>query len=174
MLPLLLQGQQTIISMHTNPPSNGTTQLSVSTTSQNTVYPSNTSSKQVSTRYTAVSSPLERFGIYQRKRTKRIRFTTSKNCQEDIVSEDDELSVAWKIVGYGLTWTMHRSCNRLFPSLRVFPVVPNFSRRIEHVIEKGTVQQLQELFAAGTVHPFERNSEGWSLLHVRPSRCSFS
>jgi hypothetical protein len=168
MLPL-------IISMHANSPSNGASQLSVSTTGHDavTACSPNASSNQVSIRYTAVPSSLERFGIYRRKRTKRIRFATSKNCQEDIISEEDELSLAWKIVGYGFTWIAHRSCNRLFPSLRVFPVVSEFSYATYDVIRKGTVRQLQEMFVAGTVHPFARDPLGESLLHVRPFQCEF-
>ncbi|KAI2475822.1 Fungal specific transcription factor domain containing protein [Pyrenophora tritici-repentis] len=116
-----------------------------------------------------MQSYLNRFGLYQRKKTGRMLVPSkSRNkgpCEEVALWEDDETSLLWSMLGYGFTWTQHRSYGKLLPSLSVFPVVSSYANELDSVLEFDDLRSFQQLISSGTVHPFQRDEHGWSLLH---------
>lgn len=85
-----------------------------------------------------------------------------------VISEDDETTIVWRMLGYGLTWIQHRSFGKCVPSLSTFPVICEFPDSVYTVFDTGEIQDFQDLLDRGVVHPFSRDYDGESLLHVRP------
>lgn len=118
-----------------------------------------------------VRSPLEKIGVYRRK-VVRYRYlepdetaNNVKSHQKENAFEADEISIMWKIIGFGITLIQERSYGRLFPSLNTYPVGV-ISDDVYRMIRVGSVQDLQKMFISGAIHPFLRDSSGCSLLHV--------
>jgi hypothetical protein len=119
-----------------------------------------------------VRSPLEKLGLYRRKVIKYRHVASeesenmAQNHQGEIFSETDELLVLSRLLGFGLTLARQHPHSKLFPSLYTYPVVDSFDMDLSQAIYRGSVQDLQRMFASGAAHPHVRNFDGLSLLHV--------
>lgn len=119
-------------------------------------------------------------GVYRRKIVRRIPGNSEQSisgCEhgnESIISEDYETTLLWSVLGYGLTWIQCRSFGVVLPSLSTFPLVHNFCREVHSALASGTIQDFQNLLHRGVIHPFSLDSDGQSLLHVRPLCCLLS
>jgi hypothetical protein len=128
-----------------------------------------TVSTYVTMEVTPIKSPLEMIGIRQHKNTRRVRFSSGcavTGCRKEVVSEEHEFFLAWRLAGYGLTWNLQRSYGNVMPSLRVFPIVSHFSPEVTSLMKDGDVGSFQQLLSDGVIHPFSRRPDGYSLLHV--------
>jgi hypothetical protein len=73
--------------------------------------------------------------------------------------------VIWGLLGYGIHWVKDFPYGTISTSLRVFPVVKDLDV-YNHLIENGNVQEIQQAFISGVLHPFTKNPAGHTLLHV--------
>lgn len=85
---------------------------------------------------------------------------------EELIFEKEEVSLVWTRVGYRISWHRGNLWGDILPSLSVYPVVQNFGGDVRLFIENGDVQRLQQLFMSGKVHPYVRDEDGVSLLHL--------
>jgi hypothetical protein len=141
------------------------------TTNSGTMAPFTSLRSRYSQRALCTRSSLERFGIYRRKTIHycylepyEISSSPERHRIENI-HEADEISVMWNIIGFGATWIRQRSHGKMFPSLTTYPG-GILSDAAHHVIWRGSVRDLQDMFSSGTLHPFLRSPDGSSLLHV--------
>jgi YD repeat-containing protein len=116
-----------------------------------------------------MSSPLRRFGIHRRRVIRYVdaagrQTGLSYDTANKIISETYETS--WTVLGYGFHWSRQQyPYGSIVPSLRVFPIVEDITRH-EDLISKGTVQEVQQAFTSGVLHPFITSTTGCTLLHV--------
>jgi hypothetical protein len=117
----------------------------------------------------SIPSPLCRFGIHQRKVVRYIdaagkQTDSSHHTANKVISETYETS--WTVLGYGFHWSSQQyPYGSILPSLRVFPIVEDITK-YEDLIFKGTLQEVQQAFTSGIVHPFTTSATGCTLLHV--------
>jgi hypothetical protein len=124
-----------------------------------------------SQRTSLVSSSLEKLGVYRRRTVRYYHvepeekegYTTSY--RKETVSEAEEISVLWKMIGYGLTLTC-RSYGSILLSLSIYPVVNGYHFDLLWSIYQGSTRDFQKKFSSGVFYPFLRNSVGETLLHV--------
>lgn len=84
---------------------------------------------------------------------------------EDVVSESQEVFVESQLLGYGYHWRQESRHKSILPSLRSYPVVDNI-RKYSDLVCYGSVGEIQRAFTAGLLHPFTRDQDGNTLLHV--------
>jgi hypothetical protein len=85
---------------------------------------------------------------------------------EVIVCEEHQYFWNWRLIGYGFHWKRYREM--IIPSLSVYPVVSKFGNLVYSTMEHGDILEFQQMLVSGSLHPFTRDLEGRSLLHVRP------
>lgn len=118
-----------------------------------------------------VRSAFERLGLCRRKviryQDQRIEDSEGnvKSYKRDIIWTTNEVSAAWTFLGLGMTFTQQRPYGSIFPSLRTYPVGV-LNDELWQIFRHGSVQELQEKFSTGALHPFFQTSIGFSLLHV--------
>jgi hypothetical protein len=118
-----------------------------------------------------VRSALERLGLYRRKviryQDQRIEDSEGnvESYKRDILWTADEVSAAWTFLGFGMTFTQQHPYGNIFPRLRTYPVAV-LSGELREVVQHGSLQQFQEGISSGAIHPFLRDAQGFSLLHV--------
>jgi hypothetical protein len=123
-------------------------------------------------RQVRASWSLARFGIYQRKSARYIRYQTDKmhgkqDRTEDIISSSHDLVLNWGFFRYGVQWVRRYPYGRIASSLSVYPVVKdNLFDRCDDFIFTSPMTEIQKLFSSGALHPFTRDTWGTSLLHV--------
>jgi hypothetical protein len=83
-----------------------------------------------------------------------------------IVSEEHQYFWNWRLIGYGFHWKQYRET--IIPSLSVYPVISNFSNLVFSTMIDGSILEFQQMLSSGCLHPFTRELDGYSLLHVRP------
>jgi hypothetical protein len=115
-----------------------------------------------------LSSPLRRFGIYRRRLIRQT--SVAKDQTDELGCTSHEVTsasyeVMWNLLGYGVYWSKDFPYGNISPSLRIFPVVESL-RPYDELIETGTIQQIQQAFMSGVLHPFTKNQAGHTLLHV--------
>jgi hypothetical protein len=121
-----------------------------------------------------VRSAFERLGIYRRRviryQDQRIEHPESnvKSYKREILWTANEVSAMWKFLGFGMTFTQQHPYGSIFPSLRTYPVGV-LNDELWQTFRHGSVQELQEKFSTGALHPFFQTSIGFSLLHVSPT-----
>jgi hypothetical protein len=128
---------------------------------------------RVSSTIIPVRSSFERLGVYRRRIIRSMpghsgkTKSGSEHGHETIISEDNETTLLCSILGYGLTWIQRQSFGITLPSLSTFQIVQTFPDEVQDVIRNREVQDFQDLLRRGVIHPFSRDHEDWSLLHVR-------
>jgi hypothetical protein len=127
---------------------------------------------QFSQQTSLVRSALEKLGFY-RRRTMRYYQTGGKDTKKfdrtsrkQFISEIDELSILWTMIGLGLTLTC-RSYGRILPSLSTYSVVDKFSAKTDDLIYQGSVDDLHKIILSGALHLSLQNANGESLLYER-------
>jgi hypothetical protein len=170
-LPALLQSHQVIPTTGAQPQTSPSSDVGSKfiASNQDHAISSRSYPTQVSVRTIVVNSPLERLGLYRRKSLRRIHsaaWRKPSGSEEEIFFQDDKIFLAWRLIGYGLVWTRNRSYGKVFPSLSVFPVVETFNGKVDDLIQLGEHHDFQRFLSTGAVHPFSRDPEGKSLLHV--------
>jgi hypothetical protein len=118
------------------------------------------------------STTLEWLGIYQRGSVQYLRHDTSrrhrsKYTMENAVSESYEVLVAWRFLRLGLHWDRKYPYGSfgLYPS--TYPVVDfDQMEQYRNLIERNSVDDIQQAISSGALHPYVRDEEGESLLHV--------
>jgi hypothetical protein len=83
-----------------------------------------------------------------------------------IVSEEHQYFWNWRLIGYGFHWKQYRET--IIPSLSVYPVVSSLVNLVWSTMQGGSILEFQQLLSSGSLHPFTRDLNGLSLLHVRP------
>ncbi|OAL49358.1 hypothetical protein IQ07DRAFT_52000 [Pyrenochaeta sp. DS3sAY3a] len=176
MYPVLLRNQQKLITMLTQPASKPT----VSRAPQDVTPCSNhevsvhrqtsyTSQETVST-----SSTLRFFGVTQRKVVKYLNYQQNDNARgtsrhkQDIISEMNELCWVSTLLGCGLTWTCKSSYGTIAPSISVYPIVSEFPETYQDLMEED-IGELQQKISSGIIHPYVREADEFSLLHLAAS-----
>ncbi|CAO2657863.1 Nn.00g071230.m01.CDS01 [Neocucurbitaria sp. VM-36] len=135
--------------------------------SRNPPYP------RFSRRTIEMDSPLRILGVRQRK---TIRYICSPANQQDrklldyrkdIISEEDEYVISWKLLGLGMRLSRGGPYSRIIPSLKVYPIVSGISTDLFTTFDSGKLQDIQKMFVSGAVHPFmQEKRSGFSLLHL--------
>ena len=121
-------------------------------------------------RQVPVSSWLEWLGIYQWKtvryaRRKSNRRHSSRLEAGDIVLHNHDIILAWTLLKLGIQWSRPHAFGGIAASLSVYPVVENVYVHYD-LIGKAPIDEIQQRFVSGALHPFTRDLEGYSLLHV--------
>lgn len=123
------------------------------------------------TYYAWIRSPL--LGVFgRRKRTVRYlrepdsRLTPREQEKYGVISESHETSVWFRLLGYGCHWSQQYPYGSILPSLRFYPVIKHFSAEHLTLIEQGCIQEIQQAFEHGTLHPLTVDSYGRTVLHV--------
>jgi hypothetical protein len=127
---------------------------------------SNTVKRQIQ-----VSASLECFGIYQRKFEHIARHTQNKTrgtegAADDVIATSHELILNWAFLKYGLKWVRRYPYGPIIASLESYPIVPNLWPDNCKLIAYASISEIQTRFSLGAPHPFARDPEGRSLLHV--------
>lgn len=127
----------------------------------------------VKTRHWWVESPLRRIGIQQRRTTRSV-VVYSKEHTADTVGRvsitSDNYDAFWGLLGYGIHWSRQYPCGIILPSFRVYPIVERFHFDESHhklPIWTSSIEEVQQAFYSGALHPFTKDINGYSLLHVR-------
>lgn len=115
-----------------------------------------------------VDSPLNRFGIYQRRSVRRV-LAAEKEKGAEISSSNAIMSISHELycyfLGYGICWTQQYPYGNILPALRIFPLVQDLFH-YDSLIRRGTIFEIQQALSSGVIHPFTRDTHGWTLLHV--------
>lgn len=117
-------------------------------------------------------SVLEKLGICRGTLTRHRNFVKnnehidSAQYGQETCPQEEEHSLMWTLIGYGITWTVQRSYGQVLPFLSVYPVIFEFSSKTRDLLRKGDLQDIQRMFCSGSIHPSLRNRHGDSLLHV--------
>jgi hypothetical protein len=117
------------------------------------------------------SSILKWFGVRQRtsvryydqdKRPGR----EGRDATDNIISTTHEFLFASRFLKMGIDWTRQNPYGNIATSLDVYPVVDSLDH-VRGVIAKSSVNDIQRMLgSSGTLHPFTRDVDGESLLHV--------
>jgi hypothetical protein len=67
--------------------------------------------------------------------------------QEEVVCEEHEIFMTWRLTSYGLSWTRHRSYGKILPSLGVFPIIERFSKDVRRLIRTGDLRDFQRFLS---------------------------
>lgn len=139
--------------------------------------PSSTSSTglEVIRRTFRVRTPFDRIGLQWQKSVRAIRHETMEESrydhdQNDIIYEENQYTWSCWYLRYAFQWT--QQCGSILPSLSVYPVVDYMGGEVYQLFETGSIIAIQQLFSSGKLHPFAREKNGWSLLHVSRHNCS--
>ncbi|CAN9176259.1 unnamed protein product [Alternaria alternata] len=173
LFPILLRNQETMLKSNSSPPvaSVQCSDLGPTAKALDTVSSFASSPVRYSQQTILVHSAFERLGLYRRKvmryQDQRIEDSEGnvKSYKRDMLWTADEVSVVWKFLGFGMTFTRQHPYGSIFPSLRTYPVVCEIGQDIQDLVEYGSVQQLQERVSSGTLHPFLQGPRGETLLH---------
>jgi hypothetical protein len=92
----------------------------------------------------------------------------SQDDAEVIVFEEHQYFWHWRLIGYGFHWKRYRET--IIPSLSVYPVVSNLHDLVRSTMVDGSILEFQQMISSGSLHPFTRDLQGHSLLHVRLSQ----
>jgi hypothetical protein len=112
------------------------------------------------------------FGLSKQKTTWHARRRHCGRHQTTIEEERhatcETIAYYWtfRVFGFGLRWSQYRHAGKIAPSLSVYPIVENFDASIYTAMKQGSAEAFQQLIRSGIIHPFTRNCEGESLLHV--------
>lgn len=139
---------------------------------QTTVASGPDSNSRVIRRVSPVPSIWEWFGLSRRrfthylpKRTKSLNSGSGFNDEDKLFETEEYL---WKLPM--LDWVLHcvrqYSHGTIASTLTVYPVVPEFDQNIEDIFNEGSISEVQRLLNSGSLHPFTRDQDGASLLHV--------
>jgi hypothetical protein len=85
---------------------------------------------------------------------------------EVIVFEEHQYFWNWRLLGYGFHWKRYRET--IIPSLSVYPIVSDLQGLVSSTMRHGNILEFQKMLSSGSLHPFTRDLQGRSLLHVRP------
>jgi hypothetical protein len=173
LLPVLLRNQETMLKSNNNRPVAFVSCLDLgpTATTPETVSSFAPSPVRYAQHIMSVRSAFERLGVYRRKVTRyqdqRIQDMKGnvKSYKRDILSTAEEISALWAFSGFGLTFIQQYPYGGIFPSLKMYPV-GRVGGKIHKIIIRGSAQQFHEEISSGAVHPFMREANGWSLLHV--------
>ncbi|KAF2853001.1 hypothetical protein T440DRAFT_497472 [Plenodomus tracheiphilus IPT5] len=178
-LPTLVQGQEVIMT-RTASLNNRTPiapEVVAMSSDQSFASPSNVRPSRCVREVQCVSPLLATLGLRCSKVTRHYRTGSldpsrrSSNHQDEIIVETDERSLVWTRVGYSISWSQSHSWGNILPSLRVTPIVRDFDSDVLETIYNGSVQELQQLFTSGKIHPYTRDQWGQSLLHIAAEKC---
>jgi hypothetical protein len=138
---------------------------------QNESHDSNTSALTFTRRFIYSPTSLEKMGLRQFRVlqvlcTDKAKPEVIKQSKDgDVVRE--ETIYAWEInrLGFGIRLTRIRPYGSILPSLTTYPI-SKFNRQHAHLIGEGSISEIQQAFHSGMMHPFARDCEGHTLLHV--------
>lgn len=176
MYPVLLQNQQKLMKMLTQPASTPT----VSRVPQDvTPHSDHEASMHRQTSYTSqktvyTSSALRLLGVTRRKVVRYLNYQQNDTApgtstrKQDILSEMNELCWVSTLLGWGLTWTCRSSYGTIAPSISVYPIVSDIFGTFSGLMNED-IGVIQHKISSGTIHPYVRLADGFSLLHVSQS-----
>lgn len=117
-----------------------------------------------------ISSTLRLFGVHWRKsacyvhaRGKEKKARPQRTAS--VVSQSYELLLTWSLLRYGISWSRQYAYRGLAISLNCYPVVQDLWDH-DDLIRNEPLEQIQQMFSSGRLHPFTRDVFGKSLLHV--------
>jgi hypothetical protein len=127
--------------------------------------------KNTKVRQEWIRSPLNRFGIYQRRTTKYMRIASgqpnsSEQETDHVISDCYDSIVSCGLLGYACQWSRQHPYGNILPSLRVYPLVNDIWLHL-NLIKDGTIEEIEQAFRSGVLHPFTVDPYGRSLLCVR-------
>jgi hypothetical protein len=108
-------------------------------------------------------SSLDKFGVHKQS---LVRCMHPQDNAEVIVFEEHQYFWNWRLLGYGFHWKRYRET--IIPSLSVYPVVSGLLESVYSTMRYGNILEFQQMLSSGSLHPFTRDLDGHSLLHVRP------
>jgi hypothetical protein len=120
------------------------------------------------TRQKWILSSLRRFGIHVRESIRETSVVKGKLDKTEPTSNNVTFAsyeAIWRLLGYGVHWSRAYPYGNIMPTLRVFPVVNELSAYGD-LISRGTIQEVQQAFRSRDLHPFTKDEDGYTLLHV--------
>jgi hypothetical protein len=115
-----------------------------------------------------ISSSLCRFGIHQRKSIRQTSVTKDQNNETGNTSNEVTFAsyeAIWGLIGYGIHWSKGYPYGNISPALRVFPIVQELFQDTFFIFQ-SSIQEIQQAFRSGILHPFAKDQTGVNLLHV--------
>ncbi|KAH4004438.1 hypothetical protein HBI56_178990 [Parastagonospora nodorum] len=107
-------------------------------------------------------------GVYHRRSVTYFQNEENKarkpHHEQNFVSKSQEVILAWKLLKFGIRWTRHQY-SYIPSSINVFPIV-DCDVQFYGLLDRATIVEIQQTFTSGRLHPFTRNSLGFSLLHM--------
>lgn len=172
-LPAIQQGQQACraLSIQTNPLATLTPAPMNANPGHDLLPLAETTQLKIWERQVEVSPSLRWLGIYQRKtvryaRNKRDRRPKSKDTECDIISQSYQILLAWRLLKLGIQWSRQHAYGGISASLNVYPVVHDLLELQGNTFQTYSIYDVQQLFSSGALHPFTRDTLGFSLLDV--------
>jgi hypothetical protein len=158
-LPLILQNQNNIVASPVVPKVHQDTSLSTLNPCSNT-----------KTYYKRTSSPLGWVVIHRKRIIKYMRGYNSRSKSQEaeddlIILESYETSLWSRVLGFGCHWGQQYPYGSIIPSLRVYPVIQTLHIYYD-LIASGSIQEIQQSFSSGVLHPLMVDTSGLTLLHV--------
>jgi hypothetical protein len=115
-----------------------------------------------------ILSSLRSFGIHVQKSARETSIAGYETSGTESTSDDVTFAsyeAIWSLLGHGVHWSRTHPYGNILPALRVFPVVESTNACCE-LFKSGTLQEIQQAFRSGVVHPFTKSQDGYNLLHV--------
>lgn len=114
----------------------------------------------------------DQFGVYYSRSVTYFQNEENKarkpHDDQNIVSNRHEVLLAWKFLRFGIYWTRHYQYSCIPLSINVFPII-DCAANLYGSLRRAPIVEIQKTFGSGVLHPFARDSRGFSLLHVRRS-----
>jgi hypothetical protein len=115
-----------------------------------------------------ILSSLHSLGIYIKnsiRETSIAGYETHGNKSSSNYVTFASYEATWSLLGYGVHWSRTYPYGNILPTLRVFPVLESIEI-CNDLIVSGTLQEVQQAFSSGAIHPFTKSEGGHTLLHV--------
>jgi hypothetical protein len=123
------------------------------------------------TYYAWMRSSLHWIVISRRRKVKYLqgandRLSPQKQENYGVIPESYGTLVSLNLLGYDCHWRQQYPYGIVLPSLRLYPLVGSLFDRFDDLIPCGSIQEIQQAFGSGLLHPWTVDTFGTTLLHV--------
>jgi hypothetical protein len=115
-----------------------------------------------------VQSQVQKLGIHQRRSTRYITVPKTRHSRPDFGSEEIvaiEFEYFWTALRFGVHCSRRYPYGNIIPALRIYPVVDDIYCG-GPLTWQSTLEEVQQAFASGILHPFAKDKNGNTFLHV--------
>lgn len=115
-----------------------------------------------------VQSQVQKLGIHQRRSARYITVPKTQNSRPEYESEEIvamEFEYFWTALRFGVHCSRRYPYGNILPALRIYPVVDDIYCG-GPLTWQSTLEEVQQAFASGILHPFAKDKNGNTFLHV--------